>query len=408
NERKKEKKFKELTWGRDSFPPFFFFFFFSCLSLSLCVCVCVHEREGNGLCPFINGCCLFIHLFFMLDQVRMKHRLIVLQHGSHGTYRDLGCLARFLRALDPPPIVLEPQVNEGFRTDDGVLVCGARLAKEVAHALSGLCPGESLGPATHMTPLVDGRKTVQLSFVSHSMGGLIVREALPQLVQEVRRHEGSLRVEWKVFCSIATPHGGAHHMDSFIRSFFGRLIGRVYSTAYHDMFLQSNVLTERLISAEHLASLGLFEHRLLISSIHDIIVPLMSSGFMLRPSQCRGMSPVAREKREMAMCASSEEEMDLKRHRIETLTAENWPHDEYPVERRIAEAMLKGAGAFDSIVVDFSRVLKQRNDPHVRFTAEQLSHLALVCKEPICQMGLEEVFSFVLRWVASELAARHC
>ncbi|EKG06232.1 hypothetical protein TCSYLVIO_002670 [Trypanosoma cruzi] len=365
------------------------------------------RRGGKELCPFINGCCLFFS-FFTLGQVRMKHRLVVLQHGSHGTHRDLGCLARFLRALDSPPIVLEPQVNEGFRTDDGVVVCGARLAKEVVRFLSGLCSGESLGPATHMTPLVDGKKTVQLSFVSYSMGGLIVREALPQLVREVQRHEGCLRVEWKVFCSIATPHGGARHMDAFIRSYVGRLIGRVYSKAYHDMFLQSNVLTERLISAEHLASLGLFEHRLLISSMHDLLVPLMSSGFMLKPSQFRGMSPAAREEREMAMCASSEEEMHSKRHRIVKLTSEDWPHDHYPVERRIAEAMLEGAGAFDSILVDFSHVQKHCDDPHTRRTAEQLSHRALVCKEPICQMGLEEVFCFVSRWVANFLAAFHC
>ncbi|ESL09861.1 hypothetical protein TRSC58_02414 [Trypanosoma rangeli SC58] len=341
----------------------------------------------------------------------MKHRVVVLQHGSHGTHRDLGCLARLLRALDPPPVIVESQVNEGFQTDDGVVVCGARLLQEVLRALSSLCM-KALVPstapaATSAMPRVERETTVQLSFVAHSMGGLIVREALPQLVRELWCQEGNLRVEWKVFCSIATPHAGTRHMDASVRSYLGRLLGRLYSTAYHDMFLQSSVLTERLVSAEHLASLAAFEHRLLISSMNDLIVPLMSSGFMLKPSQRGKMSPTARAEKETAMCAASEEEMCVKRHSITELSAEEWPQDQYPVERRIAEAMLKGAGAFDSIVVDFTQLHKHCDNPRVRHSAEQLSHRALVCKQPIPQMGLEDTFCFVSRWVAGELAAWH-
>ncbi|RNF17442.1 uncharacterized protein Tco025E_04834 [Trypanosoma conorhini] len=335
----------------------------------------------------------------------MKHRVVVLQHGSHGTRSDLGCLARLLRALDPPPVVVQPHVNEGFRTDDGVVVCGARLAEVVLGVLNGLCP--EAARATPATSRGDGETTVQLSFVAHSMGGLIVREALPQLARELRQREGNLRVVWKLFCSIATPHAGTCHMDAFVRSYLGRLLGRLYSTAYHDMFLQSSVLTERLISAEHLASLAAFEKRLLLSSLTDLVVPLMSSGFMLKPSQRAGMSSAARAEQEAAMCAASEEEMRAKRRTLTELRAEEWPQDQYPVERRIAEAMLKGAGAFDSIVVDFTNLHTHCDSPHVRRTAEQLSHRALVCKEPIQSMGLEDVFSFVSRHVVSELAAGH-
>lgn len=336
----------------------------------------------------------------------MKYRVVVLQHGSHGTHRDLCCLARHLRTLDASTILWEPRANEGLGTDSGVVVCGERFAKEVLSMLGALCPPRS--PSSSLAA-GDGdcRTTVQLSFVAHSMGGLIVREALPQLFREIQRSEKEMRVEWKVFCSVATPHGGVRNMDARVRSYLGRFIGRVYSTAYHDMFLQSNILTERLLSAEHLSCLAAFERRVLISSINDLLVPLVSSGFMLRPSQRRGTDLAAQRAEGAAMCALSEEEMCTKQRRIAELCDDEWPRDVCPVERRVAEAMLRGAGPFDSIVVDFRPLVEHNGDPRARHAALKLSHQAIVCKEPIAAMGMDHLFDFASRQVARVIAACH-
>lgn len=340
----------------------------------------------------------------------MKRRVVVLQHGSHGSHKDMGCIARCLRALDSSLIIWEPRVNEGFKTDKGVVSCGASFAQEVMRLLDSFChssPSPSPSPPAAAHGDGDDKIIVQLSFVGHSMGGLIVREALPRLFAGVADKKDRLGVEWKLFCSIGTPHGGTCGMAAFIRSYLGRFIGRVFSTSYHDMFLQSSVLTKRLLSPAHLACLAAFERRVLVSSINDLLVPLMSSGFMLTPAQRSGKNAAVNREEEAAMCACTEEEIYTKQYRIVELCEKDWPLNVCPVERRIAMTILQGAGPFDSIVVDFRSLVEEYDRKFAKHAAHKLSHSALVCKDPINKMGLEDIFGFVPAAVARIVAASY-
>ncbi|KAG8341969.1 putative serine esterase (DUF676) [Trypanosoma vivax] len=339
-----------------------------------------------------------------VNAAQERHRVVVLHHGSHGTFADFKYLAEYLKLSRGAPIVWEPTVNETFRTDDGVLPCGIRLKDDLMRMLGQLCALSTKEKFGAVRPYA--KTVVEMSFVCHSMGGLIVREALPHLFDEIQRLDGHLQVKWKLFCCICTPHGGTSHMPSTLRRYVGRLIGRLYSTSYHDMFLQSNVLTEHLLSGKHLACLAAFERRLLISSINDILVPLPSSGFLLSPSERQLTGPAAQQA-ERDLCACSEEEMRTKIQRLTNLDPSNWPVDMFQAERRIAETLLQGAGAFDSIVVDLrpsTATAPREKASLAQYGACDKSHQALICMPPF--ESLHDTFGFVLRMVAEDLLER--
>jgi pimeloyl-ACP methyl ester carboxylesterase len=67
--------------------------------------------------------------------------------------------------LHPDTLFLCACSNED-RTDDDIMVMGQRLANEVKGYINEWVPEKGLG---------------RLSFVGHSMGGLIIRAALPYL-----------------------------------------------------------------------------------------------------------------------------------------------------------------------------------------------------------------------------------
>ncbi|SCU72410.1 Putative serine esterase (DUF676), putative [Trypanosoma equiperdum] len=333
-----------------------------------------------------------------------KKCMVVLQHGSHGTHLDLACLSQYLKAKDPRLIVWESYKNEGMRTDDGVVPCGERLADNLIREIKELCstPTQSGGDG--------GREkvVVQMSFVCHSMGGLIVREALPRVWDKVESQKGKLEIEWNMFCTIATPHGGVCQMASTLRYYLGRLISFFYSTSYHDMFLGSDVLTDRLLSPKHLSCLAAFKRRLLVSSINDILVPLMSSGFMLTPSQ-RGLAGDMLREEQKQLCAFNEREMYDKMRTITEIPKEEWPANKFLAERRIAKTLVQAVGNFDSVVVDLrSPRLEELYEDRKRRTtawygANKRSHQAMVCKPPFDTV--EEAFGFVSHMVGDEVLA---
>lgn len=74
--------------------------------------------------------------------------------------------------------------NEG-KTDGDILEMGDRLAKEVRKYVMEFCPGDQLG---------------KLSFIGHSMGGLICRAAFPLLIQ--------FKDKFHTFMTLGSPHLG--------------------------------------------------------------------------------------------------------------------------------------------------------------------------------------------------------
>mmetsp|Transcript_110309 Transcript_110309/g.172498 ORF Transcript_110309/g.172498 Transcript_110309/m.172498 type:complete len:752 (-) Transcript_110309:227-2482(-) len=110
--------------------------------------------------------------------------LFVLVHGWQGNSFDMRLMKNNLALLFPEAIFLCSTANEDL-TDGDLNESGIRLAQEVMNYIQDWCPGSALG---------------RLSFITFSLGGLIVRSALPLL------HEYSNKMY--TFMSICSAHLG--------------------------------------------------------------------------------------------------------------------------------------------------------------------------------------------------------
>ena len=125
------------------------------------------------------------------DYYRGCH-LFVLVHGFQGSSIDMKLLKNSIAMVHPEAIFLLSKENEN-KTEGNIEDMGIRLSKEVDEFIEQYCPGSSLG---------------RLSFIAHSMGGLIVRSALPYL--EKYKHL------MYTFLSLSTPHLGYMYNSSKI------------------------------------------------------------------------------------------------------------------------------------------------------------------------------------------------
>merc|ERR1712039_665715 len=91
--------------------------------------------------------------------------LFVLVHGFQGNSFDMRLMKNNLALLYPDAICLCSTSNED-NTEGDINEMGIRLAQEVVNYICDWCPGSALG---------------RLSFIAHSLGGLIARAALPLL-----------------------------------------------------------------------------------------------------------------------------------------------------------------------------------------------------------------------------------
>jgi Putative serine esterase (DUF676) len=85
----------------------------------------------------------------------------------------------------PEAIFLTSSVNED-QTEGDIFEMGERLANEVKQYIQSFCPISCLA---------------KISFIGHSLGGLIIRAALPHL-------EGDLKDKFNTYMSLSSPHLG--------------------------------------------------------------------------------------------------------------------------------------------------------------------------------------------------------
>ncbi len=116
--------------------------------------------------------------------------MIVLCHGFQGNSWDMKLFKNNLAYLYPDTLFLCSSANED-NTDDDISELGLRLAGEVINYINEWVPGKSL---------------TRLSFIGHSLGGIIIRAALPYL------DEYSSKMH--LYMTLASPHLGYMYNSS--------------------------------------------------------------------------------------------------------------------------------------------------------------------------------------------------
>lgn len=118
--------------------------------------------------------------------------LIVLAHGFQGNSCDMRLFKDTIVQLHPDALVLCSQANE-TSSDGDILAMGENLASEVSNYIKDNCPGPALG---------------RLSFAGHSLGGMIIRAALPRLDE--------FSDKMYTYITFSTPHLGFLYNSSTI------------------------------------------------------------------------------------------------------------------------------------------------------------------------------------------------
>lgn len=118
--------------------------------------------------------------------------LIVFSHGFQGNSFDLRLFKNNISYLYPDTLFLCASANEDL-TDGEINGMGLRLANEVKNYIEEWVPGNNLG---------------RLSFIGHSLGGLIIRSALPHLEQ--------FAPKMHLFMTLSSPHLGYMYNSSKI------------------------------------------------------------------------------------------------------------------------------------------------------------------------------------------------
>lgn len=117
--------------------------------------------------------------------------LIVLVHGFQGSSFDLRSLRNYILLVYPKVQFLESSCNES-KTEGDIREMGCRLSREVISYLSYNFPD----------------KNPKISFIGHSLGGLIIRAALPYLE--------CLSDRMHLFMSLSTPHLGLMYSSKIV------------------------------------------------------------------------------------------------------------------------------------------------------------------------------------------------
>jgi hypothetical protein len=113
-------------------------------------------------------------------------------HGFQGNAFDMRLFKNNLSVVYPDALFLSSSSNEDC-TDGDISVMGKNLATEVQAYLAEWCPGTLLG---------------RISFIGHSLGGVIIRAALPLLSE--------YKEKMYTFFTLSSPHLGYMHNNNKI------------------------------------------------------------------------------------------------------------------------------------------------------------------------------------------------
>ena len=158
--------------------------------------------------------------------------------------------------LFPEAMFLCSSSNEDF-TEGDILEMGVRLAQEVNTYISQYCPGSSLG---------------KISFIAHSLGGLIVRACLPYLEDHKEKFHN--------FFTLSSPHLGYMYNPSAIVD-AGMWFLKTWrkSICLQQLRMSDNTDLEQclLYKLSVMQGLAWFKNIVLVSSYQDSYAPFDSA-----------------------------------------------------------------------------------------------------------------------------------
>ena len=189
------------------------------------------------------------------DKINGIH-LIVLVHGFQGNSFDMRVLKNNLSILHPEALFLCSNKNEG-KTEEDMTEMGARLAQEVIDYVQEWCPGTTLG---------------MLSFVGHSLGGVIIRAALPYLK--------AFQDKMETFVTLSSPHLGYMYASNTIVDAGLWVLKRWKKSKCLEQLTMTDATEYQKTFIFQLSTqpgLSWFKNVLLVSSYQDRYVPVESA-----------------------------------------------------------------------------------------------------------------------------------
>jgi len=188
--------------------------------------------------------------------------LFVLVHGFQGSSYDLRLLKNSISLVYPQSVFLCSSANEDD-TEVCIKIMGSKLAEEVVNFINDTCPSQTLG---------------RLSFISHSLGGLIVRAALPRLSDYAHL--------FYTYMTFSTPHLGYMYNPNrlvdagmwFLKKW--RKSQCLLQLSMSDAKYPRDSMLFKLSKMEGLSS---FEHIVLFSSYQDQYAPFDSARIEVSP-----------------------------------------------------------------------------------------------------------------------------
>ncbi|CAD8203134.1 unnamed protein product [Paramecium octaurelia] len=120
---------------------------------------------------------------FQQHSQNRKH-VLILVHGYQGTSADLQTWKSYLKIKFPNHLIIQSEINQDD-TEDSISVMASRLAQEIQRQITD---------RTHL------KQQIQISFIGHSLGGVLIRCAL--------QHLGKYQDCMHTFISLGSPHVG--------------------------------------------------------------------------------------------------------------------------------------------------------------------------------------------------------
>lgn len=182
--------------------------------------------------------------------------LFILVHGFQGNSFDMRLLKNNLSLLYPEALFLCSNANEET-TEGDINEMGVRLAQEVVNYITEWCPESALG---------------RISFIGHSMGGLIIRAALPYLEQ--------YSPKMHMFMTFSTPHLGYMYNSSRLIDagmWFLKKVRRSKCLQQLSMSDHSDSRQTLIYELSMKKGLNWFKHIVLIGSHQDQYAPFDSA-----------------------------------------------------------------------------------------------------------------------------------